>query len=74
MDELVDLSFEEALLDLEQTVSQLESGNLSLEESLALFERGRRLAAHCGHLLDKAQLRVEQLTDDGEIITLSPPH
>ena len=67
-DELSELSFEEALLDLEQTVSQLESGNLSLEASLALFERGRRLAVHCGRLLDEAQLRVEQLTEDGEIV------
>lgn len=66
------LSFEEALMELEQTVAQLESGNLTLDASLGLFERGQRLAAHCGSLLDKAQLRVEQLTEDGEIITLSP--
>jgi exodeoxyribonuclease VII small subunit len=68
------LSFEEALSELEQTVAQLESGDLSLEASLALFERGRRLFAHCDRLLDRAQLRVEQLSDDGEIITLSPPN
>jgi hypothetical protein len=37
-----ELSFEEALLELEQTVAQLESGNLTLEASLSLFERGRR--------------------------------
>jgi exodeoxyribonuclease VII small subunit len=67
-----DLSFEAALSELEQTVAQLESGDLSLEASLALFERGRRLFAHCDRLLDKAQLRVEQLTDNGEIITLAP--
>lgn len=66
------LSFEEALLELEQTVMQLESGNLSLDASLQLFERGQSLAVHCGLLLDKAQLRIEQLTDDGEIVTLSP--
>lgn len=68
------LSFEDALAALEQAVAQLESGDLTLESSLALFERGRRLAAHCGRLLDNAQLRVEQLTEDGEIITLSPPN
>lgn len=67
------LSFEDALLELEQTVAELESGNLTLEASLHLFERGRRLAAHCGILLDQAQLRIEQLTEDGEIITLSTP-
>ncbi len=68
------LSFEDALLELEQTVAQLESGNLSLDLSLSLFERGQRLAHHCGELLDKAQLRIEQLTEDGEIVTLSPPN
>jgi exodeoxyribonuclease VII small subunit len=74
MSDLIDeLSFEEALRELEQTVAQLESGELSLDASLTLFERGQRLAAHCGQLLDKAQLRIEQLTEDGEIVTLSPP-
>ncbi len=72
-DAVQDLTFEEALQELEQTVAQLESGNLTLEASLALFERGRYLAAYCGQLLDQAQLRVEQLTEDGEIITLTPP-
>lgn len=73
-DEIKRLSFEEALLELEQTVAELESGNMSLDGSLALFERGRLLADHCSSLLDKAQLRIEQLTEDGEIITLSPPN
>lgn len=71
-DAIETLSFEEALLELEQTVARLESGDLTLDESLSLFERGRRLAAHCSLLLDKAQLRIEQLTEDGEIITLTP--
>lgn len=66
-----ELSFEEALLELEQTVAQLESGNLTLDASLALFERGQRLATHCGQLLDRAHLRIEQLTEDGEIISLT---
>lgn len=70
--EIETLSFETALLELEQTVAQLESGNLTLDASLGLFERGQRLAAHCSLLLDKAQLRIEQLTDDGEIVTLTP--
>lgn len=71
-DVLENLSFEEALLELEQTVAQLESGNLTLDASLRLFERGQRLASYCGQLLDQAQLRIEQLTEDGEIITLAP--
>lgn len=71
-DSIEALSFEEALQELEQTVAQLESGNLTLDDSLSLFERGQKLAAHCSLLLDKAQLRIEQLTEDGEIITLTP--
>jgi exodeoxyribonuclease VII small subunit len=74
IDSIEEMKFEEALVELEQTVARLESGNLTLEDSLELFERGQRLAAHCNRLLDQAQLRVEQLTDDGEIITLSPPN
>lgn len=73
-DDLTGLSFEDALLELEQTVAQLESGNLTLEASLALFERGQRLAVHCSRVLDEAQLRVEQLTDDGEIVPVNLTH
>jgi exodeoxyribonuclease VII small subunit len=73
-DDLNGLTFEDALLQLEQTVAQLESGNLTLEASLSLFERGQRLAVHCGRLLDEAQLRVEQLTDDGQIIPVNLTH
>ena len=71
-DDLTGLTFEDALLELEQTVAQLESGNLTLEASLSLFERGQRLAVRCGRLLDEAQLRVEQLTDDGQIVLVNP--
>ena len=74
IDDLTGLSFEDALLELEQTVAQLESGNLTLEASLVLFERGQRLAVHCSRVLDEAQLRVEQLTDDGEIVPVNLTH
>lgn len=67
-----EFSFEEALAELESTIARLEAGNLTLESSLALFERGQRLAEYCNVLLDKAQLKVEQLTEDGEIITVTP--
>ncbi len=73
-DDLTGLTFEDALVELEQTVAQLESGNLTLETSLGLFERGRRLAVYCGRLLDEAQLRVEQLADDGEILPVNLNH
>lgn len=67
-DSIVNLSFEEALLALEETVAQLESGDLTLEESLALFERGQHLALRCNTLLEQAELRIEMLTADGEIV------
>lgn len=70
-DDIEEMSFEEAMKELEATVNRLEEGNLNLEESLALFERGQALATYCGNRLDKASLKVEQLTADGEIIDLS---
>jgi exodeoxyribonuclease VII small subunit len=72
-EDLSDLSFEKALALLQEAVEQLESGELSLEESLAIFERGQQLAAYCSNLLEQAALKVEQLTSDGEIIDISPP-
>lgn len=56
------LTFEQAFEELESLVQQLEAGQLALEESLALFERGQALAARCGALLDTAELKVKQLT------------
>lgn len=61
------LSFEGALAELEKIVAQLESGDLTLEASLDLFEKGQKLAQQCGVELETAVLRVEQLTSDGEI-------
>ncbi len=62
------LSFEEAFGELESLVQQLEEGKLPLEETIRLFEKGSLLAQHCQALLDKAELRVQQLTEgaDGE--------
>jgi exodeoxyribonuclease VII small subunit len=71
-DNLSNLTFEQALIALEKTVAQLEAGDLLLEESLSLFERGQELAAYCNKLLEQASLKVEQLTADGEIIDISP--
>ncbi len=71
MTDVTDLTFEAALQELTETVSRLEAGELSLEESLALFERGQQLAAYCQRLLETASLRVEQLTADGEIVEMT---
>ena len=71
-EDITNLTFEKALIELEKTVELLESGELPLEESLAVFERGQRLAKYCNNLLEQAALKVEQLTSDGEIIDISP--
>jgi len=61
-----ELTFEEAFTELEETVRKLEAGGLTLEDSLALYERGQALAARCNAQLDAAQLRIVQLSPDGE--------
>jgi exodeoxyribonuclease VII small subunit len=67
-DEIQDINFEETLRQLEEIVTRLESGDLALEEAMALFEEGQRLTALCNARLESAALQVEQLTSDGEII------
>ena len=58
------LSYEQALAELETIVASLEANKLPLEESMALFERGQALTKHCMELLDKAELRIKQLSGD----------
>jgi len=67
MKEIGKLTFEQAFAELEETVRKLETGGLALEESLALFERGQALAAHCGTQLDQAELKVQQLAPEGVV-------
>jgi exodeoxyribonuclease VII small subunit len=64
------LSFEAAFAELEAILDKLDSGNLPLDESVALYERGRRLTARCQTLLDEAELRVSKLMDDGRVDAL----
>jgi len=59
-----ELSYEEALAELEQIVSALEEERSQLEESIRLFERGQALAARCGVLLEAAQLKVQKVVGD----------
>lgn len=66
MDEITDLTFEQAFAKLEETVRKLEAGGLTLDESLSLFERGQALAARCNAQLDQAGLKIKQLTPEGE--------
>lgn len=55
------VSFEDALESLNQTVKSMESGDLSLEESLTSFEKGIALVRDCQQSLDKAEQKVEKL-------------
>ena len=56
-------SFEELLGKLENIVSKLDAGGLTLEESLSLFEEGMRLSKQCNQLLDSAELKIKKLRD-----------
>ena len=61
---MTDLKFEDCLTRLEQIVTALEGGNLSLEESLKVYEEGVSLARHCARYLDDAERRIEILAKD----------
>ncbi|MGD8904882.1 MAG: exodeoxyribonuclease VII small subunit [Anaerolineae bacterium] len=56
-----DLSFEQAVGELDDTVQRLEGGDLSLAEAIALYERGMLLVQHCNDVLDAAELQVQIL-------------
>jgi len=59
-----ELKFEEAIADLEQVVEQLESGDLSLEDSLEAFEKGVGLVRYCNQKLSQVEKKVELLVKD----------
>jgi exodeoxyribonuclease VII small subunit len=56
------MPFETALAELETIVGRLEQGNVPLEDSIAIYERGESLKKHCEALLRKAEARVEKIT------------
>lgn len=58
------MDFETAFNALQDNVAQLEKEDLSLDDSLLLFERGQALAKHCAALLEQAELKVRTLTMD----------
>ena len=60
--EIEAMSFEDAMKELEATVGKLEHGEATLEESIALYERGAALRAHCDAVLRQAEERVEKIT------------
>jgi exodeoxyribonuclease VII small subunit len=59
-------NFEEAVKELEQIVSEMERGQVSLEESLARYERGQFLIRHCQEILGVAEKQIEQITKSSE--------
>ncbi len=65
-DEVKELNYEQAFAELAEIVKALEGEEHTLEEAVALFERGQVLAKHCADLLEKTELRVTQLTEDGQ--------
>ena len=60
------MTFEEAFTELESVVAQLEGGEIPLENAIELFERGQALSIRCSQLLDEAELKLKQLTPNGE--------
>ncbi len=66
-DGLEEVAFEAALAELEDLVAKMETGELSLEESLAAFERGVKLTRHCQSALKSAELKVKVLTESGDL-------
>ena len=68
------MAFEEALTALEQIVGKLESGEVSLEDSIEIYTRGTQLKRHCQDKLKDAQARIEKITvsDGGEASGTEP--
>ena len=62
-----ELSYEEALAELEAIVASLEEEQNPLEESMKLFERGQALVTHCSALLESAQLKVQKLVGESVV-------
>lgn len=61
------LTYEQAFQELEGIVAELEAEVGNLDAALKLFERGQLLSKHCAQLLEKAELRVQALNDDGDL-------
>ncbi|MGB0085450.1 MAG: exodeoxyribonuclease VII small subunit [Rhodomicrobiaceae bacterium] len=65
-DDIQAMTFEQALKELEQIVGKLERGDVELEPSIALYERGEALKAHCEQLLRRIEAKVEKITLDAQ--------
>ena len=72
--DIAKLSFQQAMEELEAIVAKLESGEVELEESIAIYERGEVLRAHCDALLKKAEAKVDKISlgSDGKPVATEP--
>lgn len=72
--ELSEMNFEDALRALEDVVRKLESGDVPLDQSIDLYERGEKLRQHCQARLDAAQARIEKIVQgpDGRAAGTAP--
>lgn len=66
------MTFEAALRELEEIVTRLEQGQVDLEDSIALYERGQALKAHCSGKLKSAESRLEKLVQNGDTLATEP--
>ena len=66
MSDVNEMSFEDAIKELEQVVGQLERGDVALDQSIALYERGAALKARCEAKLKEAEEKVAKITLDGQ--------
>jgi len=65
-DKVKEMNFEQAIAELEKVVGQLERGDVALDESIALYERGAALRKRCQDKLKEAEEKVAKLTLDGD--------
>ncbi len=72
--DIAKMSFEDALIELEKLVKQLEDGKAKLDDAIGAYERGALLKKHCENKLRDAQARIEQIAmaDNGEGLSLAP--
>ncbi len=64
--DVAEMGFERALKELESIVGRLERGDVELEESIAIYERGEALKGRCEKLLKQAEAKVEKITLDAD--------
>ncbi len=67
----MEMSFEDRLSELEKIVEKLENGQLSLDESLGLFEKGIKLVKECDSNLKNTQQRIEKLIEENDEVILA---